>query len=74
MPKVKASGKSVKQGSRELRFGKKLGALDKPTRDKAVRTLNTWLKSQQSLTELDFMKIWKALHQCMHVMLAGVLM
>ena len=56
---------SSAESGRELSFGKKLAAHDKPTRDKAVKRLSKWLKRQDTLSDLDNRKLWKALFYCM---------
>ncbi|KAL7270008.1 hypothetical protein RUND412_007295 [Rhizina undulata] len=46
-------------------FVKQLAANDRPTRDKAVAALRTWLGSKRVFKTLDFMKLWKGLFYCM---------
>lgn len=53
------------QQQREIRFGRRLAANEKKTRDKAVKKLKAWLARQESLTELDNRKIWRGLFYAM---------
>jgi hypothetical protein len=38
--------------------------LDKKERDKAVESLQTWLAGQSNISDLDLLKLWKALFYC----------
>ncbi|KAI9814480.1 MAG: hypothetical protein M1832_005886 [Thelocarpon impressellum] len=46
-------------------FVKQLAANDRPTRDKAVASLRTYLGGRRTLTELELLKLWKGLFFCM---------
>ncbi|KAK6344512.1 hypothetical protein TWF696_008146 [Orbilia brochopaga] len=46
-------------------FVKQLAANDRPTRDKAVESLKTYLSSSRTFTQADFLKLWKGLFYCM---------
>ncbi|KAF3910164.1 hypothetical protein ABW21_db0200224 [Orbilia brochopaga] len=46
-------------------FVKQLAANDRPTRDKAVESLKTYLSSSRTFTQSDFLKLWKGLFYCM---------
>ncbi|KAJ6259477.1 hypothetical protein Dda_5114 [Drechslerella dactyloides] len=46
-------------------FIKQLAANDRPTRDKAVESLKTYLSSSRTFTQSDFLKLWKGLFYCM---------
>ncbi|EWC43994.1 hypothetical protein DRE_01346 [Drechslerella stenobrocha 248] len=46
-------------------FVKQLAANDRPTRDKAVESLKTYLSSSRTFTPSDFLKLWKGLFYCM---------
>lgn len=37
---------------------------EKETRDKGIEILESWLKQKQNPTELDYMKVWRALFYC----------
>ncbi|KAJ3041401.1 ribosomal RNA-processing protein 1 [Rhizophlyctis rosea] len=45
-------------------FGKRLAHTEKKVRDQALRGLTQWLVSKDDLTELELMKLWKALFYC----------
>ncbi|KAI7865513.1 hypothetical protein BDF14DRAFT_1883460 [Spinellus fusiger] len=47
-----------------LPFGKHLAANEKKTRDKAVRSLRTYLSSGPELSHVDLLKLWKGLFYC----------
>jgi ribosomal RNA-processing protein 1 len=53
------------QQQREIKFGRRLAANEKRTRDKAVKKLKSWLSRQHSLTVLDNRKIWRGLFYAM---------
>ncbi|KAI9677261.1 MAG: hypothetical protein M1829_002603 [Trizodia sp. TS-e1964] len=46
-------------------FVKQLAANDRPTRDKAVSSLRTFLAGRRKLDELELLKLWKGLFYCM---------
>ncbi|XP_077214753.1 ribosomal RNA processing-like protein [Tasmannia lanceolata] len=45
-------------------FAKHLASCNKSTRDKALRFLNTWLASQNHVSNDEMIKIWKGLFYC----------
>ncbi|KAI8825878.1 uncharacterized protein EV422DRAFT_144812 [Fimicolochytrium jonesii] len=45
-------------------FGKQLANSDKKVRDRAVRGLQKWLISNEELTDLQLLKLWKGLFYC----------
>ncbi|KAF3904358.1 hypothetical protein AA313_de0207616 [Arthrobotrys entomopaga] len=46
-------------------FVKQLAANDRPTRDKAVESLKSYLSSSRTFTQSDLLKLWKGLFYCM---------
>lgn len=48
-----------------FKLGKVLAAQEKETRDKGVEILTTWLRTKKNATELDYMKVWRALFYCL---------
>ncbi|RDW88927.1 hypothetical protein BP5796_00259 [Coleophoma crateriformis] len=46
-------------------FVKQLAANDRPTRDKALQSLRTYLSGRRELPALELMKLWKGLFYCM---------
>ncbi|PWW78814.1 Nop52-domain-containing protein [Tuber magnatum] len=46
-------------------FVKQLAANDRPTRDRAVASLRTYLSSRRNFTKIEFLKLWKGLFYCM---------
>ncbi|KAK9366490.1 hypothetical protein V1509DRAFT_641604 [Lipomyces kononenkoae] len=44
---------------------KQLAANDRPTREAGINALETYLKSSQVISQLDFLKVWKGLYYCM---------
>lgn len=46
-------------------FVKQLAANDRPTRDKAVDSLRTYLSGRRDLPHLELLKLWKGLFYCM---------
>jgi len=46
-------------------FVKELAANDRPTRDKALTCLRTYLSGRRDLAPLELMKLWKGLFYCM---------
>ncbi|KZF26379.1 nucleolar [Xylona heveae TC161] len=46
-------------------FVKQLAANDRPTRDKAVASLRTYLSGRKSFEEIELLKLWKGLFFCM---------
>ncbi|KAK3037598.1 hypothetical protein RJ639_031904 [Escallonia herrerae] len=44
---------------------RRLASCNKPTRDKALRLLNTWLPSQLEVSDEDMKKVWKGLFYCL---------
>ncbi|KAL7753762.1 hypothetical protein RI367_000693 [Sorochytrium milnesiophthora] len=48
----------------ESNLSRRLAAVDKKTRDQAVKSLTAWLTARSELTDLDLMKLWKALFYC----------
>lgn len=40
---------------------------DKRVRDKALASVRLWLKTHRTSSELDLLKLWKALFYCTHV-------
>ncbi|KAH0608897.1 uncharacterized protein H6S33_001125 [Morchella sextelata] len=46
-------------------FVKQLAANDRPTRDKAVASLRSYLSSQRNFTQIELLKLWKGLFYCM---------
>lgn len=55
----------VAQRQREIKFGRRLAANDKKTRDKALKKLKAWLRKQSELSDLDNCKLWRGLFYCM---------
>ncbi|KAI9751799.1 MAG: hypothetical protein M4579_005885 [Chaenotheca gracillima] len=49
----------------QVPFVKQLAANDRPTRDKAVDSLRTFLSGRRKLDELELLKLWKGLFYCM---------
>ncbi|KAL8790609.1 MAG: hypothetical protein Q9195_006289 [Heterodermia aff. obscurata] len=47
-------------------FVKDLAANDRPTREKALSSLQTYLAPSRTLNEMDLLKIWKGLFYCIH--------
>ncbi|CAF9910518.1 MAG: hypothetical protein HETSPECPRED_010084 [Heterodermia speciosa] len=47
-------------------FVKDLAANDRPTREKALSSLQTYLAPSRTLNEIDLLKIWKGLFYCIH--------
>ncbi|KAI9814447.1 MAG: hypothetical protein M1827_003303 [Pycnora praestabilis] len=45
-------------------FVKQLAANDRPTRDKAVTSLRTYLSGSRTFSELELLKLWKGLFFC----------
>jgi len=45
-------------------FVKQLAANDRPTRDRAVASLRTYLSSSRNFTKIEFLKLWKGLFYC----------
>ncbi|KAI9674674.1 MAG: hypothetical protein M1817_001577 [Caeruleum heppii] len=45
-------------------FLKQLAASDRPTRDKAVDSLRTYLAGRRELDQLELLKLWKGLFYC----------
>ncbi|KAF8544317.1 hypothetical protein BDD12DRAFT_915508 [Trichophaea hybrida] len=45
-------------------FIKQLAASDRPTRDKAVASLKTYLTASRTFTKTDLLKLWKGLFYC----------
>ncbi|KNE58056.1 hypothetical protein AMAG_04880 [Allomyces macrogynus ATCC 38327] len=45
-------------------IGKRLAAVDKHVRDKAVASLRTWLGGQADMSDVDCLKLWRALFYC----------
>ncbi|KAL2043413.1 hypothetical protein N7G274_003719 [Stereocaulon virgatum] len=45
-------------------FVKQLAANDRPTREKALESLRTYLTSGRTFTSTDLLKIWKGLFFC----------
>ncbi|KAJ3052732.1 ribosomal RNA-processing protein 1 [Rhizophlyctis rosea] len=48
----------------DFTFGKRLAHTEKKVRDQAVRALTQWLTSKDDITDLEMMKLWKALFYC----------
>lgn len=46
-------------------FVKQLAANDRPTRDKAVASLQSYLSTSRTFTKIDMLKLWKGLFYCM---------
>ncbi|MCJ1382616.1 hypothetical protein MMC17_005729 [Xylographa soralifera] len=46
-------------------FVKQLASSDRPTREKALDSLRTYLTSSRSFTDLELLKLWKGLFFCM---------
>ncbi|KAG0650046.1 Ribosomal RNA-processing 1 [Hyphodiscus hymeniophilus] len=46
-------------------FVKQLAANDRPTRDKALLSLRTYLSGRRDLSALELLKLWKGLFYCM---------
>ncbi|KAL3427974.1 Ribosomal RNA-processing protein 1-like protein [Phlyctema vagabunda] len=46
-------------------FVKQLAANDRPTRDKALQSLRTYLSGRRDLPALELLKLWKGLFYCM---------
>ncbi|KAK0509375.1 hypothetical protein JMJ35_007769 [Cladonia borealis] len=51
---------------RETPFVKQLAANDRPTREKALDSLRTYLTSGRDFTRTDLLKIWKGLFFCIY--------
>ena len=46
-------------------FARALASPDKSTRDKTLKVLVKYLRSLPSMTDLEMLKLWKALYYCM---------
>ncbi|KAK9457843.1 hypothetical protein V1511DRAFT_491013 [Dipodascopsis uninucleata] len=44
---------------------KKLAANDRPTREEGITILTKYLSTDEKISELDFLKVWKGLYYCM---------
>ena len=49
-------------------FDKANFSLDRPTREKAFLSLQTYLAPSRTLNEIDLLKIWKGLFYCMRTL------
>jgi len=64
MPSKPPKSQNEEISATQFKFAKQLAAIDKPSRDKAVRVLRNWLSKKADLTHFDYMKIWKGLYYC----------
>eukprot|EP01122_Echinamoeba_exundans_P011087 TRINITY_DN4290_c0_g1_i1.p1 TRINITY_DN4290_c0_g1~~TRINITY_DN4290_c0_g1_i1.p1 ORF type:complete len:596 (+),score=159.79 TRINITY_DN4290_c0_g1_i1:59-1789(+) len=48
----------------QIQLGRRLAATEKKTREKALKLVESFVSKSTSLTELDLMKLWKALYYC----------
>ncbi|XP_049847820.1 ribosomal RNA processing protein 1 homolog [Schistocerca gregaria] len=51
----------------KFKLGRIIASPDKETRQKGIATLKSWLKKYTKPTELDYLKVWKALFYCVWV-------
>ena len=51
--------------STHVTFARALASPDKTTRDKTLKTLKKYLASIQEMTDMEMLKLWKALYYCM---------
>lgn len=53
--------------TRNVKIAKLLTAPEREIRNKALDVVEKYLKSKSTFTELDFMKLWKALYYCTYI-------
>lgn len=56
--------------TRNVKIAKLLTAPEKEIRTKAVSVVEKYLKSKSSFSELEYMKLWKALFYCKSINVA----
>jgi ribosomal RNA-processing protein 1 len=52
-------------GDSNVTFARALASPDKETRDKTIKSLVSYAKSTEEMSEIEMLKLWKALHYCM---------
>jgi len=52
-------------GDSYVTFARALASPDKETRDKTIKSLVSYAKSTEEMSEMEMLKLWKALHYCM---------
>eukprot|EP01117_Protostelium_nocturnum_P009588 TRINITY_DN341_c0_g1_i1.p1 TRINITY_DN341_c0_g1~~TRINITY_DN341_c0_g1_i1.p1 ORF type:complete len:469 (+),score=208.91 TRINITY_DN341_c0_g1_i1:500-1906(+) len=53
-----------KKSNDQFSFGKKLASVDKTIRDRGVNNLSKWMIKKEEMTQVEFLKVWKALYYC----------
>jgi hypothetical protein len=53
--------------SSKMGLARKLAHNDKAVRDSAIDMVVQWLDQRKQLTDLDYLKLWKALYYCTEI-------